>query len=91
MAKSQLNVISIVSGAAAMDDKAFVPNHMNIKVGDTVIWKNTDDETHTITSREFDSGLLDPTQSFEHKFESIGRYRYTCMIHPSMNGEVIVV
>jgi plastocyanin len=90
MAKSQLNVISIVSGAAAMGDKAFVPNPINVRAGDIVTWKNTDIDTHTVTSSEFDSGLLDPGQSFEFKFENVGHYRYSCMIHPSMNGEVIV-
>ena len=47
---SSLNVISIVSGASAMGDKAFAPNPMNVKTGDIVMWKNTDIETHTVTS-----------------------------------------
>jgi aldose sugar dehydrogenase len=100
MGESITKFVSIVSGASAMDDKAFAPNPMNIKIGDIVTWKNTDVETHTVTSgssasgsdnvSEFDSGLIDPGQSFEHKFEKAGRYRYSCMIHPSMNGEIIV-
>jgi plastocyanin len=90
MTESHQNLISIVSGASAMGDKAFVPNPINIRAGDKVIWKNTDVETHTVTSSEFDSGLLDPDQSFEYQFEKTGHYRYTCMIHPSMNGEVVV-
>jgi aldose sugar dehydrogenase len=101
MGESILKIVSIVPGASAMDDKAFVPNPMNIRIGDIVTWKNTDVETHTVTSgssasgskdaSEFDSGLVDPGQSFEHKFEKAGRYRYSCMIHPSMNGEIVVI
>jgi plastocyanin len=87
---SSLNVISIVSGASAMGDKAFAPNPISVKTGDIVTWKNTDIETHAVTSADFDSGLLDPAQSFEYKFENVGHYHYSCMIHPSMNGEVIV-
>lgn len=63
---------------------------MIIKIGDIVVWKNTDEETHTVTSSEFDSNLLDPGNVFEHKFEKAGHYRYSCMIHPSMNGEIVV-
>jgi plastocyanin len=93
-------IVSIVSGASAMDDKAFMPNPLLTKIGDIVTWKNTDIETHTVTSgpssvgnqkaNEFDSGLIESGQSFEHKFENAGRYPYSCMIHPSMNGEIIV-
>jgi plastocyanin len=100
MNDSSVNIISIVSGASAMGDKAFLPNPINVRIGDIVTWKNTDVETHTVTcgssddssqkAVEFDSGLLDPDQSFEHKFEKVGHYHYSCMIHPSMNGEVIV-
>jgi len=94
------NSISIVSGASSMGDKAFMPNPLIIKVGDSVTWQNTDIETHTITSistedsmqedDKFDSGLIDPGLSFEHRFGNAGHYRYSCLIHPSMNGEIIV-
>lgn len=92
------NAVSIVPGASAMDDKAFLPNPLNVHVGDKVVWKNTDVETHTVTSEpsngssqpKFDSELLEPGKTFEHKFEKSGNYRYSCMIHPSMNGEIIV-
>jgi plastocyanin len=100
MEKSISKIVSIVSNASAMDDKAFMPNPLNIKIGDIVTWKNTDTETHTVTSgpsasgdkktNEFDSGLIEPGQSFIHKFEEAGHYPYSCMIHPSMNGEIIV-
>lgn len=73
-----------------MGDKAFLPSPINVRIGDRVTWKNTDIETHTVTSDEFDSGLLDPGLTFEHRFEKVGHFRYSCMIHPSMTGEVIV-
>ncbi len=68
-----------------MGNKAFVPNPLTIKVRDFVIWKNTDIETHTVTSistddriqrEEFGSGLIDPRQSFEHRFEVAGHHHY---------------
>ena len=45
--------VSIVPGAATMGNKAFSPNPINIKVGDTITWTNNDDSSppfHTVTS-----------------------------------------
>ena len=66
--------VSIVPGAAALWNKAYSPNPINIKVGDTITWTNNDTSDapfHTITSgtgpddenkgQEFDSGLTGAT------------------------------
>ncbi len=89
-----------MSGASAKDDKAFAPNPITLRTGETITWNNTDIETHTVTadftnndsqnSSEFDSGLLDSGQSFVHTFEKTGHYNYSCMIHPTMKGTIIV-
>jgi plastocyanin len=81
-------------------DKPFNPSPINISVGDTVKWINTDVEIHTVTSgssngntgigRQFDSGNLNPKQTFEHTFNKAGTYHYFCIIHPSMTGVVDV-
>ena len=80
-------------------DKSFNPNPININAGDSVTWRNSDNDIHTVTSgsdegpsigQEFDSGTLGEGQSFTHKFENPGTYEYFCSIHPSMVGEVIV-
>jgi plastocyanin len=34
--------VSIVSGASTLADKAYSPNPINVKVGDTVTWTNDD-------------------------------------------------
>lgn len=66
--------VSIVPGAAALGDKAYSPNPINIKVGDSIMWINNDTSDtpfHTVTSgngptdenkgQEFDSGLTGAT------------------------------
>jgi plastocyanin len=66
--------VSIVPGAAALGDKAYSPNPINIKIGDTIVWTNNDTSDtpfHTVTSgsgpddenkgQEFDSGLAGDT------------------------------
>jgi plastocyanin len=81
-------------------EKPFNPSIMNITTGDIITWKNNDVEIHTVTSgssedetnkgKEFDSGNLNPGQSFEHTFIKAGTYNYFCIIHPLMTGIVNV-
>lgn len=92
--------VSIVKNAEDMGDKAFQPNPINIKVGDTVTWLNDDSDKHTVTSgfgpndpnkgKQFDSGLLAEGQTFIHTFKTAGEFNYFCEPHPSMIGKVIV-
>ena len=97
--------VSIVSGASTMADKAYSPNPVNVKVGDTVTWTNDDSQPHTVTSgkdssdpdkgKVFDSSpnfnpMLSPKQTFQHKFTSAGEVPYFCQIHPTMVGKVVV-
>ena len=92
--------ISIVPDAAYVGNKAFSPNPINIKAGDTITWIDNDVETHTVTSgssfndhnigKLFDSGILDYAQSFSHTFKTGGEFSYFCQFHPTMTGKVIV-
>ncbi|MCH8894226.1 MAG: hypothetical protein IIB32_12070 [Chloroflexi bacterium] len=68
-----------------------------IKVEETLVWTNMDAVPHTVTlgSRGvaepgFDSGLMGPGQSFALKFDQPGTYSFTCTLHPTMNGEIVV-
>ena len=94
---------SIVSGAPTMGDKAFSPNPIQTKVGDTIIWTNNDSVPHTVTSgtgpndpnmgKDFDVGIstpISPGSTFSHKFTTPGKFPYFCQIHPTMVGNVIV-
>ena len=94
---------SIVSGAPTKGDKAFSPNPIQTKVGDTIIWTNNDSVPHTVTSgtgpndpnmgKDFDVGIstpISPGSTFSHKFTTAGEFPYFCQIHPTMVGNVIV-
>jgi plastocyanin len=94
--------VSIIKNAASQPagTSPFQPNPVNIKVGTTVTWTNTDSTPHTITSgtgpsdsnqgKEFDSNILGPGQSFSHTFTTAGTFSYFCKIHPMMTGQVNV-
>jgi nitrite reductase (NO-forming) len=95
--------VSIVKGATTLDNKAFSPSHVKIKVGSTVVWTNNDNNIHTVTSggantpnagQVFDSGLtslISPSKTYSHKFISAGEFSYFCRLHPNMVGQIEVV
>jgi hypothetical protein len=49
----------------------FSPNFLTIHQGDTVIWKNVDTLSHSVTGSTFDN-TLSPNQTFSYTFNSIG-------------------
>ena len=80
----------------AFDEKnaarAFDPVIIRVTAGTTVTWMNDDDVAHTVTADEgeFDSGFVNPGQSWSHTFTEPGTYRYYCLPHPWMKGTVVV-
>jgi plastocyanin len=78
----------------SIEGLAFVPDSILVVPGTTVRWTNNDNVTHTVTSDPaglFNSGPLQPGESFEYRFDAPGSYSYICTIHPSMTGAVIVL
>ncbi|MCC7369101.1 MAG: DUF1929 domain-containing protein [Chloroflexi bacterium] len=71
---------------------AFQPRTQNVFVGDTVVWTNQHDRTHSATSSGgfWDSGFLTPDSSFSQTFTTPGTYTYVCKIHQSMTGAIVV-
>jgi plastocyanin len=70
----------------------FSPAPLTVSVGTTVTWVNMDDEPHTAVSDTgvFRSGAMDTNESYSFRFDKSGTYHFTCSIHPSMSGTVIV-
>ncbi len=95
--------VSIENGATTLKDKAYSPNPIEVKLGNTVVWTNDDSNMHTVTSgtpnspdagASFDSGitsLLTTSKTYSHKFTTVGEFNYFCRLHPTMVGEVKVV
>lgn len=90
---------SSVPGCEETPEGCFIPSTVTIDVGGEVTWVNDDAAAHTVTSGiltdggpdgVFDSGLLSPETTFSHKFEESGEYPYFCIVHPWMEGLVIV-
>lgn len=69
---------------------AFDPNSLTVKAGTTVTWTNQDSAPHKILGSGFESGDLSKGQTFSYTFNDKGKFDYSCSIHPSMKGKVIV-
>jgi len=81
----------------SVGDNFFDPASVTVTSGSTIVWKNMGSHNHTATSGSpsarsglFDSGALNPNQSFQHTFSSPGSFSYFCTVHPEMTGMIIV-
>jgi len=78
--------------SVSIEDFYFDPADTPLQPGDTIMWINKGNHPHTVTADDgsFDSGMLQPGQSFSWTFENPGTLTYHCAIHPSMTGSVSV-
>ena len=88
---------SATPGCEETDD-CFIPSTVTIHPGGTVTWENTDNAAHTATSGSptdgpdgvWDSSLMMVNGSYSVTLDDEGTYPYFCMVHPWMQGTVIV-
>jgi plastocyanin len=90
-------IIDVPAGAGREGSLSeyFVPSRVNVHVGNTVQWVDSDSVSHTITSATF-NGIVWPQGSsqgpstFSHTFDNSGTFSYFCQIHPYMTGVAFV-
>lgn len=95
-----IGVLMTSSGALAKDHvvsqkgKAFSVEALNLKVGDSVVFKNDDDTAHNVFSttegQKFNLGIQKQGTDNSHKFEKPGEIEVRCAIHPKMKLKVSV-
>ena len=80
-----------------IEDICYIPSNIVVEKGKSVTWLNEDSSFHSVTSGFypepsglFDSGHLDPYQSYTLSFDEYGVYDYFCTLHPWMKAQVIV-
>ena len=80
-----------------IEDICYIPSNIVVEKGKSVTWVNEDSSFHSVTSGFypepsglFDSGHLDPYQSYTLSFDEYGVYDYFCTLHPWMKAQVIV-
>ena len=85
-------------GCETTSSGCYLPSTATVDVGGVVIMTNTDSAAHTYTSGTpdggpdgvFDTSLLMVNNSFEWNPMTVGEQPYFCMVHPWMQGVIIV-
>ena len=91
------------SGAPGCEETAegcYIPSTATVDVGGVVIFSNPDSAAHTFTSGDptmpetvqvlFDSSLVMAGSTYEWSPTEVGDVPYFCMVHPWMQGTIIV-
>lgn len=76
-----------------MENIAFNPKTVTAKVGQEVYWKNKDSVDHNVVAtqgEDFKSENFGKDGTFEYKLDKAGDIKYTCTLHPGMDGEIKV-
>jgi plastocyanin len=75
-----------------VDDDAdgFSPGSVTIDAGQSVTFTNADDDAHTATGADFDTGIIQPGDMVTVEFDTAGTFPYSCQIHPEMTGAIVV-
>jgi len=82
----------VAGTAVAIQNFAFAPATLTVKVGTTVTWTNRDEEPHTVTAQNgtFRSPGMGTGATYSYTFTRAGSVDYLCTIHPFMHGTVVV-
>jgi plastocyanin len=79
---------------ATISNFVYLPDPIQIRVGDSIRWTNLDDvpDGHTVTARDlsFTSPVLRQGDTYTRTFTQAGTYEYFCEPHPFMTGFIDV-
>lgn len=91
------NIINatILAGSSAEGNPDYEPDPLTVNQGDGVQWINEDNVPHTVTSRQeglFDSSLVNAGDMWLLNTAELdpAEYEYYCIVHPYMEGMLIV-
>jgi plastocyanin len=79
--------------AVAVKDNLFAPATIHAKVGQKITWNMDGQVSHTVTATDgakFDSGALQPGDSFSYTTKKAGTIAYLCSFHQGMTGQIVV-
>jgi len=70
----------------------FVPERVEVAVGDTVTWVNKDFVPHSVTApaAKIESGDLAQGAKWKLTARKKGEIQYICRLHPGMRGRLVV-
>lgn len=73
---------------------AFSPAALTVRAGSTVTWRWKDQYSshniHAVGTRRFPGATERRTGTYTVRLTKKGTYRYTCTLHPGMDGKIVV-
>jgi plastocyanin len=90
--------VNIPKGSTNSNGVTYDQKDVTVMPGATITWTNTDDKPHSVTSGsaqagpdgKFDSGLIQPGQTYSHTFTDEGTFSYFDQPSPWLSGSVTV-
>jgi plastocyanin len=79
--------------AIKMQNIAFDPKAVTVKVGQKITWTNDDSTDHNVTAdsgADFKSDNVGKGATFEFTPDKAGTIKYECTIHPGMTATITV-
>lgn len=66
----------------------FVPERIEVAVGDSITWVNRDPVPHTVTNaaKKLESGTIEANGKWRYVVRRKGELDYVCRFHPGMRG-----
>lgn len=74
----------------AIEGMKFVPEHIDVAVGDSITWVNRDPVPHTVTNgaKMLESGTVEANGKWRYVVRRKGDLDYVCRFHPGMRGSL---
>jgi plastocyanin len=76
----------------AIEGMKFVPERVEVAVGDSITWINRDLVPHTVTNaaKSLESGTIATNGKWRYVVRRKGEIDYVCRFHPGMRGTLVV-
>lgn len=91
--QSPSSVAPVTGDSVVIQNFAYQPANLQVKVGTTVTWTNQDTAPHSVTFRDSSltsSRLLQKGDVYRYTFTKAGTFTYYCQVHPYMTAQVVV-
>ena len=77
----------------SMKSLHFHPDHVQVKVGQPVTWRNDEGVPHNVVAKsgaDFESKTFGKDSTFSYTPGQAGTIKYECTLHPGMEGTLTV-